>query len=211
MNHSGQLWLFFLMVFGVVILPGLDMAIVLASSLVGGRRSGFFAVAGIICGGACHVAASSLGIGILLKQTPTLFNAMLLLGALYLAWTGLSLLRSQSAFGALPHVGTPSVLATFRQAALTNLLNPKAYLFMLAVFPQFLGLGYGPIWTQCMVLGLIIAGTQAAVYGALAFAAGKARPWLQSSPAFSVAVSRVAGCVLIFGAVLTGLAGWRRL
>ena len=66
MIPSVQLGLFFLLVLGIVALPGLDMAYVLGSSLSGGRRGGLAAVAGIMAGGACHVLLSGLGVGALL-------------------------------------------------------------------------------------------------------------------------------------------------
>ena len=219
MEYAAQLWLFFVLVFAVVILPGMDMAFVLGSSLVGGRRSGLFAVAGLVAAGACHVAAGALGIGVLLKLVPGMLHAMLLLGASYVAWIGWSLLRSRARFDD-PSVGnagaqrlhTPG--ATFRQAAVTNLLNPKAYMFMLAVFPQFLRVDradFGPVWQQALVLGAIIAGTQAGVYGALALAAGSVRGWLGSRPSAGLALNRGVGVVLILAAAITGIGGWRTL
>jgi len=51
MDHFSHLWLFFLMVLGIIVLPGLDMAFVLASSLTSGHRAGLVAVAGIVAGG----------------------------------------------------------------------------------------------------------------------------------------------------------------
>ena len=59
MDHFAHLWLFFLMVLGIIILPGMDMAFVMASSLTGGRRSGLYAVGGIVAGGICHVVAGA--------------------------------------------------------------------------------------------------------------------------------------------------------
>lgn len=219
MDYAAQLWLFFVLVFAVVILPGMDMAFVLGSSLVGGRRSGLFAVAGLVAAGACHVAAGALGIGVLLKLVPGALHAMLLLGALYVAWIGWSLLRSRAGFGdvGVSDAGGSQLRtywATFRQAAMTNLLNPKAYMFMLAVFPQFLRVDrvdYGPVWQQALVLGAIIAGTQAGVYGALAIAAGSARGWLGSRPSAGLALNRGVGVVLILAAAITGIGGWRTL
>ena len=73
--------------------------------------------------------------------------------------------------------GIPVVLA-FRRGMLTNLLNPKAYVFMLAVFPQFVRPEWGPIWMQAVVLGAIIIATQLAVYSPIALAAARARHWL---------------------------------
>ena len=136
---SAHLGVFFVMVLGIIVMPGMDMAFVLANALAGGKRRGLLAVAGIVVGGACHVVAAALGLGLLLKLWPALFNIILLAGAAYIAWIGLSLLRAASAAGALP--AAPAAgggWSTFRQAVITCLLNPKAYLFMLAVFPQFL-------------------------------------------------------------------------
>lgn len=214
MSYSAQLWLFFLMVFGVVVFPGIDMAFVLASSLLGGRRSGFFAVAGIVLGGICHVVVGVLGISVLLQVFPAAFNTLLLLGALYVAWIGLSLLRSSSVFTAAADTeasSSRSAWVSLRRGALTNLLNPKAYLFMLAVFPQFLRPERGSIALQAVVLAAIIAATQAGVYGALVLVAGNARGWLESRPAVSLALGRAVGVLLIAAAALTGWEGWRRL
>jgi len=213
--EPAQLWLFFLMVFGIVVLPGMDMAFVLANALAGGRRRGLLAVAGVIAGAVVHVAASALGIGLLLQMVPALFNAMLLAGAAYIAWIGFTLLRSAamgSAGDALPTAAVAaSGWATFRQAALTNLLNPKAYLFMFAVFPQFFRPGAGSAWSQAAVLWAIIAITQAGVYGALALAAGGAGSALANRPRLQVLVMRAAGAMLVLGAAWTAYEGWRRL
>ena len=59
--HTQHLWLFSVMVLGIIALPGMDMAYVMASALAGGRRMGFAAVAGIVAGGAVHVAMAMLG------------------------------------------------------------------------------------------------------------------------------------------------------
>ena len=67
MNHVEQLWLFFALVFGIMVLPGLDMAFVLGSTLAGGRRRGFAALAGVVAGGVCHVVMTALGISVLLE------------------------------------------------------------------------------------------------------------------------------------------------
>jgi threonine/homoserine/homoserine lactone efflux protein len=91
----------------------------------------------------------------------------------------------------------------------TNLLNPKAYLFMLAVFPQFLRPEHGSVARQALVLGLIIAATQAGVYGALALGAGGARDWLAARPGAGIVVNRGAGMLLIGVAMLTLATGLR--
>jgi threonine/homoserine/homoserine lactone efflux protein len=210
--ETSQLWLFFLMVFGIVAIPGMDMAFVLANALAGGPRRGLLAVAGLVAGALCHAIAGALGIGIVIRLVPGLFNAMLLAGAAYIAWIGITLLRHAQVAGALPTAQAARTgAATFRQAMLTNLLNPKAYLFMLAVFPQFLKPQAGSVWVQAGVLWVITAATQAGVYGSMALAAGGAGTRLASRPRLQVAVVRFAAAMLIAGALWTAWSGWRGL
>jgi threonine/homoserine/homoserine lactone efflux protein len=209
MSHYAHLWLFFVFVLGIMLLPGLDMAYILGSALAGGRRAGFMALAGVAAGGTCHVIAGVLGISVLLKLYPAAFKIMLLLGAAYIAWIGFTVLMSASAFHLKKEAGRRSPAATFRQGMVTCLLNPKAYLFMLAVFPQFLRPEYGPLWLQGVLMWLIILAGMAGVYGPLAYAAGRFRNWLEGNPASAVLVSRVVGAMLMAVALFTALDGWR--
>jgi threonine/homoserine/homoserine lactone efflux protein len=211
MSHYEQLWLFFVLVFGIIVLPGLDMAFVMGSALSGGRSRGFAAVAGIIAGGICHVLMTALGISVLIKLIPGAFNALLLAGALYIGWIGMSLMRSESSFGLQPDTRLRSRAATFRQGMVTSLLNPKAYLFMLAIFPQFLRPDYGLIWLQALVMWLIIALNQLCVYGGVALMADRARRWLHGKPAAGMMATRCVGALLIVAAMFTGFEGWRGL
>jgi threonine/homoserine/homoserine lactone efflux protein len=207
-THYAQLWLFFALVFGVVILPGLDMAYIMGSALSGGRRAGFAALGGVVVGGVCHVVMTGLGVSLLLRTVPGAFNALLITGALYIAWIGVSLLRSDAAFSVVA-TGDRPLSATFRQGMLTCLLNPKAYLFMLAIFPQFLRPQYGALLAQAAVMWLIIALNQVLVYGGLALAADRARQWLSREPAAGAFVARSVGVLLIGAAMFTGIEGWR--
>lgn len=210
MIEYAHLWLFFVILLGVVMLPGLDMAYVLGSSLTGGRAHGLVAVAGMVAGGIVHVTVGALGLAALINYLPGAFNAILLAGALYIAWIGICVLRSSSTLGDVSQKPR-STWATFRDAALTNLLNPKAYLFMLAIFPQFLRPEYGVLWIQAVVLGVIIALTQTGVYGSVAVVAGGLRGWMQSNPQAGVIINRVVGIALILAAIATGVDGWRQL
>jgi threonine/homoserine/homoserine lactone efflux protein len=204
-----QLWLFFLVVLAVVVLPGMDMAYIAGSSLVGGRRQGLLALAGVMIGGIFHVLAAALGIGLLLKLLPGLFNAVLVAGAVYLAWIAVSLLRSRDSSALDADAPRLSDGAAVLRGALTSLLNPKAYLFMLAIFPQFIDMQAGPVWLQALVLWLIIALTQLGIYGGMALAASGSRGWLAARPTAGVALHRGVGAVLLATAAWTVYAGWQ--
>lgn len=207
MIESANLWLSFVVVFGIIALPGLDMAFVMGSAVLGGRRSGLAAVGGIVAGGFCHLAMTMLGVAAVLKLWPPLFDLMLAGGAIYLAWVGWCLLRSTQAFTpsgpsqASAPATTPAT--TFRRAMFTSLLNPKAYLFMLAIFPQFLRPALGPLWIQAGVLGVITSLTQVGVYGTLAMLSARAGGWLLRNPGAAVQVARVMGALLLLVALLT--------
>jgi threonine/homoserine/homoserine lactone efflux protein len=207
-----NLWLYAVLVFGIIVLPGMDMAFVLASSLASGRRAGFAAVAGMVVGGLAHTVMSALGIGLLLKLFPIAFNAMLLAGCAYVMWMGYAIARSASAMREVAQTHSRTMPQTFARAVLTCLLNPKAYLFMIAVFPQFLRPDAGPLWPlwlQAFVLFLIGAASQIIVYGAVALAAARVRRWLASSAASQILFARAIGALLIFTALWTLWTGWR--
>lgn len=203
MTQAANLWLYFIVVFGVIALRGLDMAFVMGSAMLGGRRSGMAAVAGIIAGGVCHLCMGALGVAMVLQYWPPLFKLMLLGGAAYIAWMGYGLLRSDSIFHPAPGAEAMSDSVIFRRALTTSLLNPKAYIFMLAIFPQFLRPGQGPLWVQSGVLDGITALTQLGVYGALAVAASGASGWFAAHPAAATVAARIMGLLLIATAVLS--------
>ena len=202
------LWLFALFVFGIVVLPGMDMAFVLASSLVDGRRAGLSAVAGMVAGGAVHTLMGALGVGVLLQLMPAAFNTVLAAGALYVAWMALALWRSPATLAQVQDQPSRSLAHTFGRAAATCLLNPKAYVFMVAVFPQFVRPGQGNLATQVVAMGLIIAATQALVYGGVALGAGAVRARLRQSLPAQARIAR-AVAVLLLGTSAWALGtGW---
>lgn len=209
MSSSANLFVFFMLVFGIIVLPGMDMAFVLASALTGGRKSGLSAVAGIMAGGTVHMAIGVLGVAVVLQALPQAFNFVLLCGGAYLAWIGLTLLRLGVRFEAAGQQRTPAAHHAFFRGMLTNLLNPKAYLFMLAVFPQFVRPNAGPLWLQAIPMSCIILCTQAAVYGPLALMAARSSAWLQQQPVWNARIGKLVGGTLLILATATVARGWR--
>jgi hypothetical protein len=64
LTQTAHFGVFFVMVFGIIVLPGMDMAFVMASALVGGRKAGWAAVAGIVAGGMVHTLMGFVGVGL---------------------------------------------------------------------------------------------------------------------------------------------------
>lgn len=203
MSYAENLWLFFLVLFGIIILPGMDMLFVLASALTGGRKTGLSAASGMSAGGIVHSLYGAAGVGLLAAWMPSLFLPLLIAGAAYMVWIGIGLMRSAIVVNGEEAQASASVRKAFWRAVLTCLSNPKAYLFMMAIYPQFLKPSYGPIWMQGMVMGAMVAVTQFTVYGALALTADKSRQWLVSSPGATIFIGRAAGFMLIAAALLT--------
>jgi threonine/homoserine/homoserine lactone efflux protein len=177
---------------------------------VDGRRAGMAAVAGIVAGGMAHVAMGALGVGVLLQLFPAAFNAVLLAGALYVGWMGWSLWRAPATLTEVGAAPSRPMHRTFSRAVLTCLLNPKAYVFMIAVFPQFLRPGDGPIAAQALALGAIIAVTQLLVYGAVALGASGVRAGLRGSAARQRLLARAVALLLIGTALWALWQGWAR-
>jgi threonine/homoserine/homoserine lactone efflux protein len=205
-NADATLWLYFILVLGIIALPGLDMAYVLANTLAGGRSAGLAAVAGIVAGGVGHVVMGALGVAAIVRLWPALFNLMLAAGAAYIGWIGWNLARAGATTLRMPlDMPARQVSSVFLKGMATCLLNPKAYVFMLAIFPQFLKPAQGPIWPQAAALGLITAGTQAGVYGGVVVLAQR----VGGSLGASGLATRAVGMLLVGAGIVTVVQGWR--
>lgn len=208
-----ELTLYFALVLGIVLIPGMDMAFVVGHSLTGGLRAGLAALAGVVAGALCHLAMGAMGLALLLKALPGAFTAMLAAGAVYLAWLGWGLMRAEpSAPASGQPVGGPRARSAFFGAMLTNLLNPKAYLFSLAVLPQFVHPERGGLALQLGAIGLVTATTQIAVYGGLAWLAAGGRKRLEGADAAALGrqrlLLRLVGLLLWATALYTAWQAW---
>ena len=123
-------------------MPGPDSLLIMLRSGSQGWRAGSVAALGIGTGTMVHVLAAALGLSALLSASAELFTVIKLMGALYLVYLGISLLRqgTSSSVASEPAVSLPALSygRIFRQGLLTNVLNPKVALFFLAFVPQFI-------------------------------------------------------------------------
>lgn len=207
MDYAQNLWLFFVLLLGIIIVPGMDMLFVLANALTGGSNRGLAATGGIMLGGVVHTLNGAIGVGLLMHFVPILFKPLLIAGAAYMAFIGITLMRSSITVGQDGPAGSRSAWKAFRQGLMTCLINPKAYLFILAVYPQFLKPDYGPLWIQASIMGLMTVATQFAIYGGLAITAGRSRQLLVANPGATALAGRAAGLLLFAVSVFTAWEG----
>lgn len=136
------------------ITPGADSLFIITRSVTQGARAGAVAALGVSVGCCVHVIAAALGLSALLATSASAFTVIKLIGAAYLVYIGVSLLRTRAAVALRnelenepsdqpsdQRLPASSMSAVFAQGFLTNLLNPKVALFFLAFVPQFIDSG----------------------------------------------------------------------
>lgn len=155
--------------------PGADVIFATASGMAGGPRAGAVAGIGVGLGGLWHVALAAAGVSALLAAYPPAMLALKLGGAAYLLYLAV---KSWRAGDSLPSGrGEGAVLRALWRGFLTNALNPKVALFVLAFLPQFTDPARGPVWQQILILGAVFTLSGMCItagYGALAGYAGQA-------------------------------------
>ena len=138
--------------------PGPSNLYVLSRSLAQGRSAGLVSAVGLALGNLFHVALAVMGLAALLRYAPGLYDAVRLIGASYLVYLGLRMVRERPAETATVPPGRP-LGRVLLDAALVEMLNPKTALFFLAFLPQFVEPARGPAALQFLLLGLIVTAT----------------------------------------------------
>ena len=123
----------------LAITPGLDTALVLRMSVASGGRRGLSAALGVAVGCLLWGAVVATGLGALLAASDRLFAVVKWIGAIYLVWQGVVLLRSRGfrAESMQSDAGAETTGSAFAKGFLTNALNPKVGVFYLTLLPQF--------------------------------------------------------------------------
>lgn len=119
------------------IVPGPDFAMVTRNSYLHGRRAGLLAALGIAVGVQVHVFYTMFGIGLIIANSPALFTAIKLAGALYLIVIGWKTCANRAGLVIDLHDGASlSRQQIFLNGFLTNALNPKTTLFVISTYTQ---------------------------------------------------------------------------
>jgi homoserine/homoserine lactone efflux protein len=154
---SWSVW--FTLVFAAVLIsltPGAGAINTMANSIGAGWARSIWGILGQQLALLVHVAVVAAGVGVLVAESPLLFNIIRFAGAAYLVFLGVRQLRARPKVvddDASADLARP--WAMFRQGVLVNLTNPKAVVFFLAFTPQFIR-PYRPLVTQYVVLAATV-------------------------------------------------------
>lgn len=145
----------------IILLPGPNSLFVLASAAARGVKTGYQAAFGIFVGDSVLIMLTAAGAGTLLQAVPVLFYVLRALGAGYLFYIGARMLWSlmrPSRASTDPDTLEQQVPTQryFNKALILSLLNPKAILFLLSFFVQFVDPSQGHPWLAFMVLGAFL-------------------------------------------------------
>lgn len=171
-----------LLVFALVALvaiatPGPTVLLALANGSRYGVRRSLPGMLGAVASDFVLVGAVALGLGALLAASEFWFSVVKWLGAAYLAWLGIRLLRSQGGLDLSQAGGAGSQGATprsiFAKSFLVAVTNPKGYLFCSALLPQFIDAS-APQWPQYTAIALVFAGLDFSIMLAYAIVGAKA-------------------------------------
>jgi threonine/homoserine/homoserine lactone efflux protein len=189
----------------LIMLPGPDQALITRNALVGGRSAGLLTMFGGVLGVTVHASAAALGLSALLLASAKAFTVLKIVGAAYLLWVGVQMLRSairsRRSPDAYESIAAPRRRTAFlRQGFLSNALNPKVALFFVTLLPQFISAGSGSPRGEALVLSAIFAGLFVAWFGLYALAVDRLGQWLRR-PRVKARIEQVTGLLLVSVAV----------
>jgi threonine/homoserine/homoserine lactone efflux protein len=173
-----MLWQFVVASMLIELTPGPNMTWLAVTGANHGRKVALSAVAGICIGLAIAAVVAGLGLTALLIEFPALFQVLRWAGALYLLYLAWDAWRVSDDS---PAARDASSAAAFRQGLVTNVLNPKAYLFYAAMLPQFLSPAQ-PSAAQIALLSAIYIAIATIIHAVIAGLAGSAADFLRTSP-----------------------------
>jgi leucine efflux protein len=159
-----NIWAYVVGAFLIVLLPGPNSLYVLSTGAQRGVRTGYRAATGVFAGDTVLMVLSAAGVASLLRSTPLLFNVVKYAGAGYLAWLGIGMIRSARRSwragqgekqAEKPAEAVADLSDPFRKALTISLLNPKAILFFISFFVQFVDPHYGAPAVSFLILGAI--------------------------------------------------------
>ena len=179
--------------------PGPSLAMVVRHTLGGGRDKGIICAWSHSIGIGIYALVTLLGLAVVLKKAPIVFNGIAIMGALYLAWMGVQSLRSKGGMSEKLAAGkATSGLVAARDGIAISLFNPKIMLFFLALFSQFVLVADNLMGQSLIVLTPLIVDGLWYTLIALMLSHPSVLPKLRSKAAL---IDKLSGVVLILLAI----------
>ena len=213
-----DLWTYVIGAFGIILLPGPNSLYVLSVATARGMRVGFQGAYGVFVGDTILLVCTGLGAAGVLRTYPAMFMVVKYFGAAYLTWMGLNLLRAAvaglrsqsdvlasvaSASNASTSVNAAHLQRPFRRALVISLLNPKAILFLLSFFVQFIDPAYAQPEVPFLILSAILMAFSALYLSVLIVAGAKLAQGFSRRKKLSAGLSGMVGGLFVwFGAKL---------
>jgi len=180
----------------VVIAPGPDNLLAISRGLSQGRAAAALSSVGAGLGIMVHTLAATLGLALVLQTSPLAFWAVKAAGAAYLIWLGYKAISARSLISFVPADRQP-LWRVFATGLLSNVLNPKPGLFVVAFIPQFVSPARGQVEVQMLVYGAIFAVLTALVFTLLGCFSARLSGWLSRRPKVVAAANVGAGVTFI--------------
>lgn len=180
----------------LAVTPGSGLAYVVARTVSGGRSEGLASCIGTSLGGLVHVLASALGLSLIIAESAMAFNLLKYIGAAYLVYLGIRILRSKDKHVAISSISPQGGSRALCEGIIVETLNVKTALFFLAFLPQFVS-PYEPLVAQFVLLGCICVTLNTLVDIAAVFAAHRLMKSDVARTARAKLLSRLSGVTMI--------------
>ena len=195
---TATLILYVPIVTAMALTPGPDTLFILSRSLASGAGAGFATGLGICAGLTIFAAAAGLGLAGIFDYSPLAYDVVRMAGVCYLVYLAWQSFRSAGAPAPVAAPPAPRSLARFFwQGLLNDLTNPKAVVFFVALFPQFLVPARGNMLGQALVLITIANAIEIVVVAIVAVAAGRLGRFLARNPLVARLQQWFVGCVFL--------------
>ena len=181
----------------MVLTPGPNMLYLISRSICQGKKAGWISLCGVALGFVFYMFCAAMGLTALLFAVPFAYDAIRILGAIYLLWLAWQAIspKSQPVFQAV-HLQADSPLKLFLMGFLTNLLNPKIAMMYLSLLPQFIRPEQGSVFAQSLQLGTLQILISIAVNGLIVYSAGSIALFLNQKPQWQKIQKWMMGTVL---------------
>jgi threonine/homoserine/homoserine lactone efflux protein len=191
-------WLLFCVAsLALIATPGQDMILVMSRSIAQGAAAGVVTAAGVAVGLVGHTVLATLGLGAILRTSEWLFAALKFIGAGYLLYLGIGLLRTRQSSLTIAAGAVRPLRKLFRDGAFSNLSNPKVAIFYFAFLPQFVSPSASHPTLSVFVLGLAFALLTFLVKAPIGVFSGVLSAWLRARPRVLTWIYRSSGAILV--------------